>query len=99
VCIGIPVQVERCEALQASCTGRGKRYRIDLHLLGEQGVGTWVLAFQGAAIRVLSAAEAARIDAALDAVEAALRGASDFDAYFRDLVDREPQLPEHLRSA
>jgi len=98
VCIGIPVKVQRRDGLQAWCSGRGERHRIDLQLVGEQDPGTWLLAFQGSALRVLSAAEAARIDAALDALEAALRGASDFDAYFGDLIDREPQLPEHLRS-
>jgi len=97
VCIGIPVQVLGCEALQAWCSGRGERHRVDLQLVGEQCNGTWLLVFQGSAIRVLSVAEAARIDAALDALQAALDGASDFDAYFGDLIDRDPQLPEHLR--
>ena len=97
MCIGIPVKVQSCDALQAWCSGRSERHRIDLQLVGEQGVGTWLLAFQGSALRVLTAAEAAQIDAALDALQAALRGEGEFDAYFGDLIDREPQLPEHLR--
>jgi len=92
------MQVESCEVLQAWCRGRGERHRVDLMLVGEQDVGTWLLAFQGSAVRVLGIEEAARIDAALDALEAVHKGSGNLDAYFSDLVDREPQLPEHLRS-
>ena len=66
-------------------------------LVGEQPPGTWVLAFQGSAVRVLTAEEAAQTNAALDALEAVLAGAADLDAYFADLVDREPALAGHLR--
>ena len=34
---------------------------------------------------------------ALKALDMALRGETDFDHLFADLIDREPQLPEHLR--
>ena len=34
---------------------------------------------------------------ALEALEMAMRGESDFEHLFADLIDREPQLPEHLR--
>jgi len=93
VCIGIPVQVQSCDALQAWCSGRGERHRIDLQLVGEQDVGTWLLAFQGSAVRVLTPEEAAQTNAALDALAAALTGETDFDAYFPDLVDRKPHPP------
>jgi len=98
VCIGIPVQVERCDGLQATCRGRGALHHVDLMLVGEQVAGTWLLAFQRSAVRVLTAVEALQINGALDALEAALAGEADLGAYFADLVDREPQLPEHLRS-
>jgi len=65
-------------------------------LVGEQPPGTWVLAFRGSALRVLTADEAAQTNAALDALEAVLAGAQSFDRFFADLSDREPQLPEHL---
>ena len=66
-------------------------------LVGDQPVGTWLLAFRGAAVRVLSTDEARQTNGALDALEAALAGDGDIDAYFADLVDREPVLPEHLQ--
>ena len=47
--------------------------------------------------RVLSADEARETNAALDALAAVLAGESEVDAHFADLVDREPQLPAHLR--
>ncbi len=40
---------------------------------------------------------AQRVQAVRDAREAALAGETDFDAYFADLADREPQLPPHLK--
>jgi hydrogenase expression/formation protein HypC len=79
------------------CEGRGGRSRVDLLLVGPQPAGAWVLAFQGAARRVLSAAEAAQTNAALDALEAAIAGEQDLGPFFADLVDRELELPEHLR--
>ena len=62
---------------------------------GAVAPGAWVLAFRGAAVRVLSAAEAAATNDALDALAAVLAG--DVAAGFADLVDREPVLPPHLR--
>jgi len=67
-------------------------------LVGPQPIGTWVLAFQGTARRVLSDEEAAQTTAALDALAAALAGETDLSRFFPGLADREPQLPEHLRS-
>jgi hydrogenase expression/formation protein HypC len=46
---------------------------------------------------VIDAERAAAIDAALDALDAAQAGATDFSAFFADL-DREPQLPDFLRT-
>jgi hydrogenase expression/formation protein HypC len=97
MCIGIPMQVVSVAEDATWCEGRGQRAKLDLLLVGEQPPGTWVLAFQGSALRPLTADEAARINAALDALEAALAGGSDFDAFFSDLVEREPELPEHLK--
>jgi hypothetical protein len=48
-------------------------------------------------MRVMTTAEARETNAALDALEAVLAGASDVDAHFADLVGREPALPEHLK--
>lgn len=84
----------------AVCESRGERKRVDMLLLGEMPPGTWVLEFHGAARRVLSAAEAQQTLAALSALEIVLNDPGDavaVDSLFADLVERQPQLPEHLR--
>ena len=80
----------------AVCEGRGRRERVSTLLLGELPAGTWILAYLGSAVRTMSCEEAGKTDAALDALEAALAGETNLDAYFADLVLREPQLPPHL---
>lgn len=97
MCIGVPMRVVEAGESFAWCEGRGERAQLDMLIVGPQPVGAWVLAFQGAARRTMSAAEAAQTNAALDALQAALEGRDDLGAFFADLVDREPQLPEHLR--
>src|SRR5271165_2269894 len=97
MCIGIPMQVVRASEGRAWCEGRGRRQELNMLLVGPQPPGTWILAFQDSAVRVLSAEEAEQTSAALDALEAALAGAQNFDRFFADLVDREPTLPEHLK--
>jgi hydrogenase expression/formation protein HypC len=97
MCIGVPMRVLAVDGAVALCEGRGRRERIDVALVGGVGEGGWILAHQGRAVRAMTAEEAAQTDAALDALEAALAGNGDLDAYFADLVDREPQLPPHLR--
>lgn len=97
MCIGIPMQVVGVDGDVAVCEGRGRRERIDVALTGALLPGAWILAHQGRAIRTMTPDEAAQTGAALDALEAALAGETGFDAYFADLVGREPQLPPHLR--
>lgn len=106
MCIGVPMQVVAGDGagISAVCDRGGERKRIDMMLVGEQPPGTWVLEFHGAARRVMTAEEAAQSLAALRALEIALGASGDvteragIDALFADLVDRGPQLPEHLRS-
>lgn len=100
MCIGVPLQVGAYDTggHQALCTDGVQSERLDMRLVGELPAGTWVLAFHGAARRVLEAGEAEQIRAALQALGQVLRGeAQGVDALFADLVDREPQLPAHLR--
>jgi hydrogenase expression/formation protein HypC len=85
------------DGFTALCEGRGRRERVNLALTGGAPVGTWLLVFQGAAVRTMTDAQAASTSAALDALDAVLGGNGDVDAYFTDLVEREPQLPAHLR--
>ena len=96
MCVGIPMQIASTEDGVALCDGRGRRERIDLALVGAQPPGTWILAYQGSAVRTLTPTEAAQTAAALDALAAVLAGEANVDAYFADLVEREPTLPAHL---
>jgi hydrogenase expression/formation protein HypC len=97
MCIGVPMQLVADGTERATCAGRGQRETLDLMLVGPQPAGTWVLAFRGAAMRVMTDAEASQTDAALDALESVLAGDGNVDAHFADLVDREPVLPDHLK--
>jgi hydrogenase expression/formation protein HypC len=97
MCIGTPMRVVTAGEHFAECTGRGQRQRIDVRLVGSVPQDTWVLAFRGSAVRVLTAAEAAQTNAALDALDQLRSGVHDVDACFADLVGREPQLPDHLK--
>lgn len=108
MCIGIPMRIESGDGFSAlavseAADGTVERQRLDMLIVGEQPAGTWVLAFHGAARRVLDADEALRMRDALTALGIALAGdaqpaaAEAIDALFADLVDRPPQLPEHLR--
>lgn len=96
MCVGVPMRVVDAEPGSATCEGRGRRERVGMLLAGDQPPGTWVLVYQGSAVRTMTPQEAAATDAALDALEAALGGETDLDAYFADLVGREPTLPPHL---
>ncbi len=107
MCIGVPMRIESVDGMLAvavseSAAGAVERHTLDMLVTGAQPPGTWVLAFHGAARRVLDRDEARRILDALAALSIALDPGADaqdpaLDALFADLVDREPELPEHLR--
>ncbi|MBK7591016.1 MAG: HypC/HybG/HupF family hydrogenase formation chaperone [Betaproteobacteria bacterium] len=97
MCIGIPMQIVESADDIAVCEGRGARARINCLMIGAQEPGTWVLTFQGTALRVLGADEAAQTNAALDALAAVLAGDTETGRHFADLAGREPELPAHLR--
>lgn len=97
MCIGVPLQVVESDEQVALCAADGRNERLNILLVGPQAPGTWLLAFQGSAIRVLGEDEAHSMRAALAALDAALDG-QDTDVYFADLAGREPELPAHLRT-
>ena len=100
MCVGIPARILSVEGLSARAESRDQPCVIDLSLTGVLPVGTWVLTFLGAAREVIDDERAREINAALDALEAIVRGESDsaaIDHYFSDLTGREPELPPHLR--
>ena len=97
MCVGIPMQVLVLDGPSASCEGRGERLSVDIRLIDVPAPGDWLLVFHGVAREALSEQRARDIMSALDALDAALAGETDFDRHFADLVNREPELPEHLR--
>ncbi len=97
MCLGVPLQVVESGEHFARCVGRGGEARVDLALVGPQPPGTWLLTFLDAAREVISAERAAAIESALAALAAVDAGETDFSAFFADL-DREPQLPDFLRT-
>jgi hydrogenase expression/formation protein HypC len=98
MCIGVPMKVVSCSDGIALVAGRGAQERLDAMLIDDLRPGAWVLAFRGAAVRTMSDDEAAQTNAALDALAAVLSGdGAAVETHFRDLIDREPQLPAHLQ--
>ena len=97
MCVGIPMKVIKAEPGYALCEGNGERRMIDTQLVGDQPEGTWFLTFLDAAREVISEEDAKKIGDALQALQLAMSGEGNFDHLFVDLIDREPQLPEHLR--
>lgn len=96
MCLGVPMRIIEGDEMSALCVRGDEQRRVSLLLVGPQPVGTQVLVHIDTAVRLLEADEAALIDRALDGLAAAMRG-EDFESAFADLLNREPQLPEHLR--
>lgn len=97
MCLGIPAQVIEAGEHFARCISRHGEMRVDLSLVGSQPPGTWLMTFLAAAREIIPAERAEAVNAALDALDAAQSGETDFSAFFADL-DREPQLPDFLRT-
>ncbi|MBB5047306.1 hydrogenase expression/formation protein HypC [Rhodopseudomonas rhenobacensis] len=97
MCVGVPMTVVTSDDGTALCERRGEQRRVSTLLIGEVAVGDRVLVFIDNAVRLLEPEEARLIDDALDGLAAAIEG-RDFEHLFADLIDREPQLPEFLRS-
>lgn len=96
MCLGLPMTIVETDGVSALCEFRGERRRVSMLLLSNPPVGTKVLVHIDTAIRLLDAAEARLIADAIEGLTAVLSG-EDRDRFFADLIEREPQLPEHLR--
>lgn len=101
MCIGVPMQVRSvpvagtavCAVDQEESAVR----TVDTLLLDRPArPGDWLLVHVGVAVRALDTEEAWQIADALRAVTAAAAG-EPFEHLLADLIDREPQLPAHLR--
>ncbi len=100
MCIAVPMQVLATDGIWATCADGcdpERQERVDLRLVGAQRPGTWLLVFLGAAREVIDERRAIQTLDALAALEAVQRG-EPVDHLFADLVGREPELPELLRS-
>ena len=100
MCIAIPMQVISAGSVGAQCVdAQGQEAHIDLSLVGAVQPGDWLLTFLGAAREIIDAQRAQDINRALAGLAGAMRGdLSAIDAAFADLIEREPELPEFLRS-
>jgi hydrogenase expression/formation protein HypC len=96
MCLGVPMTVIESDEVSALCARGEETRRVSVLLVGQQPPGAKLLIHIDSAVRVLDDEEAALIDQALVGLEAAMRG-DDFENAFADLINREPQLPEHLR--
>lgn len=87
MCLSVPMQVVDIEADGdlAVVERHGRRERVNMMLLGEQPVGTWVLVSLGFAKEVVETEELALIEEALAALAASLDGSYDAGEWFRDL--------------
>lgn len=98
MCLGIPMRVMEIGDGWAVCEGRGEMRHVGTLLLEDFAPGDWVLVHLENAMRVLDETEAQQISNALRALDMALSG-KNFDHLFADLIDREPELPEALRTS
>jgi hydrogenase expression/formation protein HypC len=96
MCIGLPMQIIAHRGEWAVCEGNGQERLIDMMLLEQQPIGTWVLVFLDTAREILTEQQALQISDALLAVQLAMQGDERIEHLFADLVDREPRLPEFL---
>jgi hydrogenase expression/formation protein HypC len=96
MCLGLPMTIVETDGVSALCEFHGEQRRVSMLLLSNPPVGSRVLVYIDTAIRLLDEEEARLIADAILGLGAALNG-EDCDRFFADLIDREPQLPEHLR--
>ncbi len=98
MCIGVPMKIIDVKEGMAQCLSEAEGLCdwVDMSLIGDQPVGTWVLVFMMSAREVI---EAERVPLLLDARLAmvSVLQHGHVDHYFADLIGREPQLPEFLR--
>jgi hydrogenase expression/formation protein HypC len=97
MCLGVPMRVVEAFEHSAVVEWRGERREVSLMLVGSQPVGTALLVHIDTAVRVLDEAEVPLLEQALEGLAASLEG-RPFEEHFADLINRTPELPEHLRT-
>ena len=79
MCVGTPVQVVQSHEVMSVCSGRNGNEDVNMLLVGQQPVGTWVIAFLGWAREVIDEQQAKDIDLALDGLQMIMDGADAID--------------------
>ncbi|MBI2751080.1 MAG: HypC/HybG/HupF family hydrogenase formation chaperone [Burkholderiales bacterium] len=79
MCVATPVQVVESHEVVSLCRGRNGDVHVNMLLIGQQAVGTWVLSFLGWAREVIDAQQAREIDLALDGLQHIMDGADSID--------------------
>ena len=97
MCLGLPMTVIDGDDFSALCEWHGERRRVSTLLVGRQVPGARLLVHVDTAVRMLDDGEAEAIDRALNGPRCRGRRGQAFEHLFADLIDREPELPEHLR--
>ena len=97
MCIGVPMLVIEGHDFHAICADGEQRQRVDTTLVGRAEAGSWLLVFLGAAREVLDTDTALAMRDAVAALGRVMSGDHQVDHLFADLIEREPELPEHLR--
>ena len=96
MCIALPMKVLESGPMMVVCERNGRRLEVDCSMIDQPAVGAWLLVFQNRALREIEEAEAA-----LGATARVMAGDVDEETIrsgFGDLIDRGPELPEHLRA-
>ena len=90
MCLSIPMQVVAWEGDGdfAWVERADRRERVNMMLVGNQPLGTWVLTSLGLAREVVEAEQLALIEEALAALAASLSGDYEPERYFRDLEEK-----------
>lgn len=79
MCVGTPVQVVLSREVMSVCRGRNGDVEVNMLLVGQQPVGTWVIAFLGWARELIDEQQAKDIDLALDGLQQIMDGADAID--------------------
>jgi hydrogenase assembly chaperone HypC/HupF len=85
MCLGIPMQVMEGGACVALCRSRSGERRVNLLLVGDVPVGSWVLVHMDNAVRQLDEDEVEPLENALEAIVLAARG-ENVDHLFADII-------------
>ncbi len=97
MCLGTPMQVVEMQGSYALCEANNTQEVVDMMLVGDQPKGTWILNFLGAARETMTPEDAEQTMLAHNAVSDVMQGGDQVDHLFADLINREPELPDHLK--